>query len=76
MKKLKKYGFKNGYDQVPRCYVLKVRDEIKEALGLNCDVSFYNRLNGKIEPRVSEAEAIEKVFRKYNISSIWDYENE
>ena len=42
-----------------------------DALGLTTKVAFYNRLNGDVEPKVSEAKAIEDIFNNYGITEIW-----
>lgn len=51
-----------------------VRDEIMKTLGIRTILTFYNRLNGKIIPKVSEAKAIEEIFAKYGITDIWGEE--
>ena len=33
--------------------------------------TFYIRMRGEIEPKVSEAEAIEKIFSEYGITDVW-----
>jgi hypothetical protein len=69
----KEFSFKKGFMQVRQIDVEKVREEITDALGIRERTvgTWYNRLNGKIEPRVSEAEAIEDVFGKYGITDVW-----
>ena len=42
-----------------------------DALGLTTKAAFYNRLNGDVEPKVSEAKAIEDIFNNYGITEIW-----
>ena len=42
-----------------------------EALGLTTKPAFYNRLNGDVEPKVSEAKAIVDIFNNYGIAEIW-----
>ena len=46
--------------------------EIKAALGINNRNSFYAYRDGKIEPKVTQAKAVEAVFNKYGITDIWD----
>lgn len=41
------------------------------ALGLNTRMAFLQRLNGNVEPRISEYKAIEEVFAKYGITDVW-----
>lgn len=66
-----KYAFLRGFNQVPVAYASKVRDEILRVLKLNNRVSWYQRLYGNIEPKMTEAKAIEKVFFKYGITEVW-----
>ena len=40
-------------------------------LGITTNVAWLNRLNGKVEPKVSEAKAIEETFAKYGIKEVW-----
>lgn len=64
-------SFRKGYMQVQNQHIVEVREKITKALGLNNRQSFYNRMDGKPEPKVSEAKAIEDIFAEYNITDIW-----
>lgn len=61
----KSFSFKRGWLQLRVIDQPEVRTKIINALGLKCTASFYPRLNGAYEPRVTEAEAIEKIFAEY-----------
>lgn len=63
-------SFQPGWDQLTKKQAVKVREEIMSALGIN-RTAFYQRLRGETEPKVSEAVAIEKVFKKYGVTKIW-----
>lgn len=65
------FSFKKGYRQLTVEQIPKVREKICKALHLAEVTSFYPRLNGKVEPRISEAKAIENVFAEYGITDIW-----
>lgn len=65
------YSFKKGISQVKVGDLRKVRTEIMSALGITSKMAYNQRLNGKIEPRVSEAEAIERIFAKYGVKNVW-----
>lgn len=65
-------SFKKGYGQVKYKDLSAVRDEIMEALEIGSLQAFRNRMNGDVEPRVSEQKEIERVFNKYGIKEIWD----
>ena len=45
------------------------------ALGLRTRVSWYARLNGTVEPKVSEAKIIESVFADFGITQVWGSED-
>ena len=65
------FSFKKGWNQLKRDNVKDCRKKIMEALGLTSRPPFYYRLNGKVEPKVTEAEAIERIFAEYGITEVW-----
>jgi hypothetical protein len=67
----RKWAFTKGFGQVPNESVKEVRAELMQVLCLNNMQSWYNRLYGKKEPRISEAEKITAVFAKFDIHDIW-----
>lgn len=64
------YSFKKGWNQVPNEKLTEVREKLMEALDIN-RANFYKRMRGDVEPKVSEAAAIELVFKQYGITEIW-----
>jgi len=74
-----KEGFENAYNKLTAYSILnkfdikQARKELYIALGVNNRVSFGQYRNGKIEPKASQAAAVEKVFMKYGIneSEVW-----
>jgi len=66
-----KFSFLKGFRQVPVGVVSEVRDKIMAALGITTNVSFNNRLYGINEPKITEYQAIEKVFSEYGITDCW-----
>lgn len=72
---MNEYSFKRGFAQVQQKDVQKVKERIMSALGLTTRVSWYARLNGSVEPKVSEAKAIEMVFADYGIKDVWGEDN-
>ncbi|MDT4884427.1 hypothetical protein FQZ97_1205650 [compost metagenome] len=70
---MKRFSFKKGYDQLPAGKVQEVRGELFKALGINRNSrkAFLMRMRGETEPKVTEAEAIEKIFRAEGITDIW-----
>ncbi|WP_449303194.1 hypothetical protein [Porphyromonas endodontalis] len=71
---MNEYGFRRGYSQVRQKDAKKVMEQIKKTLGITTNVSWNARLNGKVEPKMSEAKAIEKVFAEYGITEVWGSE--
>ena len=69
-----KKSFQKGWNKVPIGSRAEVFKALMSALGLKCRTSLYPRINGTCEPKVSAAEAIEKVFAGYGITEIWDDE--
>ncbi len=72
---MNEFSFKRGFSQVRQKDVKEVKKRIMSALGLTTRVSWNARLNGKVEPKVSEARAIEDVFADFGIKSVWGAEN-
>ncbi|HCO18078.1 MAG TPA: hypothetical protein DIT39_00450 [Tissierellales bacterium] len=68
-----RFSFARGYARIPAGDQLAFRTELLEKLGYNNLASFYDRKNGKKEPKVSEKEIIEELFVKYGVkkSEIW-----
>lgn len=71
MPKRESYSFKKGWEQLKQKDAPEVRAKIMSALGLQGRASFYYRLNGKCEPTITEATAIESVFKEYGIIKVW-----
>lgn len=65
------FSFLRGWSQVKNFQMAQVKAEILKALNLKTRVSWYQRLYGNIEPRITEAKAIESIFAKYNITDVW-----
>lgn len=65
------YAFTKGLSQLKVCDVPAVKAEIMSALGITTNVSWINRRSGKIEPKISEARAIEEIFAKRGITDVW-----
>lgn len=65
------YSFKRGYDQVQRKDLEAVRQDIMAVLNLKTNAAFLQRLKGRVEPKVGEAAAIEKIFKEKGITKIW-----
>ena len=67
----KELSFKKGWLQLRQCDVEACRNDIMNALNLNTRMAFLNRLNGKVDHKVTEVNAIESVFHKYHIRDVW-----
>ncbi len=67
-----KKGFKKAYQKLTLAQEAEAKKKLWKALGITTRVSFNNYLNGKIEPKASQAEAIEEVFREYGIANVWE----
>lgn len=70
---MNKYSFKKGFSQIQLKDTAEVRRRITEALNLNPEsrASWKLRIDGTVEPKVSEAQAIEAIFHDYAIFEIW-----
>lgn len=66
-----KFPFKKGWNQLPQIKVADCQNDIMEALDIKAKSTFYARLNGDVEPKISEANIIESIFKLYGITDIW-----
>lgn len=66
-----KFSFKKGWSQVQQREVATVREKLMEALNLKTRMAFLNRVNGLVEPKISEHEAIERIFKEHGIKDVW-----
>lgn len=74
---MKRFSFQKGFSQVRQRDVSEVKAKIMRALNIKTRASWKYRLDGTIEPKVSEASAIEAIFAEYGITEIWgEYESE
>lgn len=69
MKNQKEWSFKEAYHSLPFNEMPIVRQEIEEAIGINTPTVWFNRLNGIVEPKVSEYIAITRIFAKRGIKA-------
>ena len=65
------FSFSNGWAQVRNCDIRECREKLMAALGIQTRAAFLCRMKGDIEPKVSEAKAIEAVFAEYGIKNVW-----
>lgn len=68
-----RYSFKKGYLQVPICEKEKVRDELKNILGITGRTYFSSILNsGIVDISLPKYELINQAFARRNITDVWD----
>lgn len=65
------FSFLRGWGQVTQNDSKLVKTEIMNALKINTRAGWGQRLRGDVEPRVSEAKAIEYIFKKRGITKVW-----
>lgn len=71
-KKIEKVGFRRGLAQIRIGDFAEARNELYKALGIENRTSFAKYASGKTEMKVSQAEAVERVFNSYGITKdIW-----
>lgn len=68
---VRSFSFKKGWNQLKHVDLEPARIKLMDALDLTTTPPFYQRLNGKVEPKVTEAEAIERIFAEYGITEVW-----
>lgn len=67
----KEFSFNKGWSQVKNGDMSECRKKLMAALNVKTRAAFLNRLKGEVEPKISEAKAIEDVFAKYGIKEVW-----
>lgn len=65
------YAFMRGWLQVKNGDMNACRERLMNGLGIATRSAFLNRLNGRVEPKISEKQIIESVFAEYGITEIW-----
>ncbi len=65
------FSFNKGWSQVKNGDVPKCREMLMSALNIKTRAAFLLRLKGEVEPKISEAHAIETVFAKFGIKDVW-----
>ncbi len=68
---MSEFSFEKGFNQVQKKDIQAVKQELMQALDIKTRPAWYGRLRGQVEPKVSEAKAIEEVFAKYGIKDVW-----
>ena len=72
---MNEFSFQKGWSQVKQGDVSTVRTKLMSALNITTRMAFLDRLNGKVEPKVTEHQAIENIFSEYGITEIWGVHN-
>ena len=68
---MNEFSFQKGWSQVKQGDAATVRSKLMSALNITTRMAFLDRLNGKVEPKVTEHRAIEDIFSEYGIKEIW-----
>lgn len=68
---MNEFSFQKGWSQVKQGDAAAVRSKLMAALNITTRMAFLDRLNGKVEPKITEHRAIEDVFAEYGITEIW-----
>ncbi len=68
---MNQFSFQKGWSQVKQGDAATVRSRLMEALNITTRMAFLDRLNGKVEPKITEHQAIESIFAEYGITEIW-----
>ncbi|MDR1023385.1 MAG: hypothetical protein LBL94_08975 [Prevotellaceae bacterium] len=76
MKDYKK-GFRKGVGKIKAKDLRKFREEACKALNVETRMTLNRYKNGRVEPKASEAAALEKLFKKYGVTTnIWGNDDE
>lgn len=65
------YAFVRGWLQVKNGDLNACREKLMNGLCILTRAAFLNRLNGKVEPKISEKKIIESIFAEFGITEVW-----
>lgn len=65
------FSFSKGWSQVRNSDIPTCREKLMAALNVKTRAAFLVRMKGKVEPKVSEAKAVEEVFSEFGITEVW-----
>lgn len=65
------FAFRKGWSQLKLRDTKECRERIMKALNITTKVGFCQRMRGGVEPKVSQARALEEIFKSYGITDIW-----
>lgn len=68
---MNKFSIRQGFDQVQNKDLAVVKSRIMCILGIGSRAQWSAYLRGKVEPKVSQAMEIEKLFYEYGITDIF-----
>lgn len=68
------FSFLKGWSQVKNGDLAECRDKLMAALNITTRAAWGKRLKGDVEPKISEARAVESVFAEYGIKEVWGAE--
>lgn len=68
------FSFLKGWSQVKNGDLAECRDKLMAALNITTRAAWGKRLKGEVEPKISEARAVESVFAEYGIKEVWGAE--
>ena len=71
MKKNSDASFRRGFVQLRKKDIPAFKERLAEQLGFKNRNTFYDRLSGKVEPKMSEIKLIENLFAEYGITEVW-----
>ena len=67
------YSFRPGMEQLRYADFPKAKKEIMQTLNITSRTGWNDRLKGKVQPKVAEKEAIERILKTYGVTkNIWE----
>ncbi len=64
-------NLKDAWGLIPQTYAADVKESIRKIIGVKNTSNIYDYLNGRFEPKVSQAIALNELFNKYGIDINW-----
>lgn len=68
---MENFSFNKGLSLIRQGDAPIIKEKIMKALKITTRAAWWQRRNGIVEPKVSEAAAIERIFAEYGVKEVW-----
>ena len=73
-KKMMKFSIRKGFEQVKQKDLIAIKEQIMNILGIGSRTQWCAYIRGTVEPRISHAQEIQRLFLDYGITDFYSEE--